>query len=105
MKQIEFGCKNVLVSNFEEDKLKVFYIGFDFGKYRLDAFTEVIMDSLVDFAFGYHTGILKYYDRSLLKEAAKSLYSIKPFDDYRKEYIDKGSVRDCKYPKLSTQLT
>lgn len=94
MKQIEFGCKNVLVSNFEEDKLKVFYIGFDFGKYRLDAFTEVIMDSLVDFAFGYHTGILKYYDRSLLKEAAKSLYSIKPFDDYRKEYIDKGSVRD-----------
>ena len=94
MKQIEFGCKDVLITNIEEEKLKVFYIGFDLGQYQLEEFTDVIMDSLVDFAFGYHTGILKSYKRKDLKEAAKSLYSIKTFEDYKKAYIDKGKVLD-----------
>lgn len=94
MKQIRFGCNEVLVTSYDEKKLKVFYIGYDLGECRLEDFTEIVMDSLVDFAFGYHTGILKKYNRRDLKEAAKSLYSIKAIRDYKEKNIDQNKVLD-----------
>jgi hypothetical protein len=54
------------------------------------------MDSIVDFAFGYHTGILRKYDRRKLIEAAKSIYNIKEFSKAKEIYVDNDSlIHDC----------
>lgn len=91
---MDFGLKNVLELPIVESQLNCFYIGYDMGEYRLEEFTEVLMDSVVDFAFGYHTGILKRYDRRKLKEAAKSIYGIKSFEDVKWTYVDENSEID-----------
>ncbi len=91
---MDFGLKHVLELPIAEGKLKCFYIGYDLSEYRLDEFTEVLMDAVVDFAFGYHTGILKKYDRRKLKEAAKSIYGIKTFDEVKWTYVDQESEID-----------
>lgn len=71
-------------------------MGFDLGLYRNDEFTEKLMDTIVDFAFGYHTGILKQYDRRKLKEAAKSIYKVTGFSEIKKIYVDDESeIFDC----------
>ncbi|WP_334320809.1 HamA C-terminal domain-containing protein [Gilliamella apicola] len=104
MRQIEFGCNEVLIEgNHGIPNLKTFYIGFDLGKYRLDSFSEIVMDALVDFAFGYHTGILKQYTRRKLIEAAKSLYSIKEINDYKTNYIDQNAVLEDSDPSISNK--
>lgn len=73
-----------------------YIIGFDFGEFRYEPFAGLLMDSLVDFAFGYHTGILKNYDRRTLIEAAKSMYTIKEFSDVKFVYVDKDEeLHDC----------
>ena len=61
------------------------------------------MDALVDFAFGYHTGILKQYTRRKLIEAAKSLYSIKEINDYKTNYIDQNTVLEDSDPSISNK--
>lgn len=91
---MDFGLKNVLELPIAEGKLKCFYIGYDLGKCRLNDFTEVLMDAVVDFAFGYHSGILKNYDRRKLKEAAKSIYGIKTFEEVKWTYVDNESEID-----------
>ena len=88
---MEFGLSNILSFPINEDRLKCYYIGYDLGQCRLNDFTEVLMDAVVDFAFGYHTGILKQYDRRKLKEAAKSLYKIKSFQEVKWTYVDNDS--------------
>jgi hypothetical protein len=89
-----FGANQVLVQGISEAKLRAFYIGFDLGACRTEAFSEVLMDAIVDFAFGYHTGILEKYDRQKLKEAAKSLYRINSFNDVKWTYVDSDAVLD-----------
>lgn len=88
---MSFGLKNILELPIAEDKLKCYYIGYDMEQCRLDDFTEVLMNTVVDFAFGYHTGILKQYDRIILKEAVKSIYGIKTFQDVKWTYVDNDS--------------
>lgn len=89
-----FGANQVLVQHISEAKLRAFYIGFDLGACRTEAFSDVLMDAIVDFAFGYHTGILEQYDRQKLKEAAKSLYRISSFNDIKWTYVDSDAVLD-----------
>ncbi|MBI3233250.1 MAG: DUF1837 domain-containing protein [Bacteroidetes bacterium] len=73
-----------------------YIVGFDFGEFRYEPFASLLMDTLVDFAFGYHTGILKTYDRRTLIEAAKSLYTIKEFSDVKFVYVDNDEeLYDC----------
>jgi Domain of unknown function (DUF1837). len=86
-----FGLSNVLEAQIVEPQLKCFYIGYDMGMCRIDDFTDVLMDVIVDFAFGYHTGILKTYNRRLLKEAAKSIYGIKEYCDVKWTYVNNDS--------------
>lgn len=69
---MSFRSEEVLMNNISESQLKTFYIGFDLGVCRTTEFADILMDAVVDFAFGYHTGILKTYDRRKLIEAAKS---------------------------------
>ena len=89
-----FNSNEVIVQHFKQATLRSYYVGFDFGAFRLDALTEILMDAIVDFAFGYHTGILRQYDRRKLKEAAKALYNIKEFKDAKETYIDNNEVID-----------
>lgn len=89
-----FNSNEVIVQHFKQATLRSYYVGFDFGAFRLHALTEILMDAIVDFAFGYHTGILRQYDRRKLKEAAKALYNIKEFKDAKETYIDNNEVID-----------
>lgn len=91
---MKFGSNDILVSKVTKSKLKTFYIGFDLGLCQTSQFTDVLMDTLVDFAFGYHSGILKSYNRRILKEAAKALYNVKEFKEVKWTYVDEDSILD-----------
>lgn len=91
-----FKSIDVIHQHISEADLRTYFVGFDFGKFRYDALTEILMDAIVDFAFGYHTGILKKYDRRKLIEAAKSIYNIKEFSKAKEIYVDNDSlIPDC----------
>lgn len=81
---------NIITEHISEAGFKTYFVGFDMGIYRNEELSEILLDSLVDFAFGYHTGILKTYDRRKLKEAARSIYSIDNYTNYKTKYIDAG---------------
>ena len=90
------NSKNIINQHFTEADLRTYFVGFDFGEFRYDALTELLMDSIVDFAFGYHTGILKQYDRRKLIEAAKSIYNIKEYKEAKAIYVDNNDcLNDC----------
>ena len=95
----EFGIKKVLEEPINEVKLHAYYIGYDLGKYRLDDFAGILLDGLVDFAFGYHTGILDKYDRRDLIEAARSLYKINGFLDAKCVYLDNDGMLPVDAPE------
>lgn len=86
-----FNSSGTITQHISEADIKTYFVGFDFGNYRYEALTEVLLDTIVDFAFGYHTGILKTYDRRKLKEAAKSIYKIKEYSEVKWVYIDSDS--------------
>ena len=83
-----FNLQSVLEEKISEVYLHGYLIGYDLGKYRLDAFADCLLDGIVDFAFGYNTGILDTYDRRKLKEAAQSLYKIKGYEEAKCIYLD-----------------
>lgn len=92
-----FNSQNVITEHISNADLRTYFVGFDFGQYRYDRLTEYILDALVDFSYGYHTGILKSYDRKIIIEAAKSIYNIstdsgiKIFEEAKKTYMDGDS--------------
>jgi len=93
---MKFNSLGVIKNHISEANLHTFYAGFDLGLFRYEAISEILMDAIVDFAFGYHTGILKNYDRRKLKEAAKSIYKIKEFSEVKWVYVDEDSeLSDC----------
>lgn len=89
-----FDLQTILNEKISEAQLRAYCVRFDFGECQIDALTEILMDALVDYAFGFHMGILEKYDRRILKEAAKSLYKIKGYEDAKKIYLDNDSVID-----------
>jgi len=91
-----FASNTVINQQVSSATLRAYFVGYDLGEYRNEPFAEIILDTIVDFAFGYHTGILKKYDRRLLKEAARSIYRIKEFEDAKAVYVDKNDeLSDC----------
>ena len=87
-----FGLNKILEEKISNANLRAFCIGYDLGVCRIEPFAEILLDGLVDFAFGYHTGILKKYDRRLLIEAAKSIYKINNYEKAKKIYLDDNNV-------------
>lgn len=84
-----FGSEKIINIKMPHDKLKIYYVGFDFNKFRQDELVEQILDVLVDFSYGFHNGILEdKYSRRQLKEAAKSIYKIDSFKKAKQKYID-----------------
>ena len=91
-----FNSSNIITEKKFSTNLHGYIVGFDFGQFRYDDLSEKLMDTIVDFAYGYHTGILKNYDRRVLKEAAKSIYNIKGFTEVKFVYVDEDSeLLDC----------
>ncbi len=91
-----FESDGIINEETPENDLRIYYVGFDLGEYRNEPFVDLIMDTIVDFAYGYHTGILKSYNRRILKEAARSIYKIKEYSEVKKIYIDDDSeILDC----------
>ena len=100
-RETPFGSEEVITQHISEADLKTYFVGFDYGKYRYDELTALILDVIVDFAFGFHKGILSNtYNRRLLVEAAKSIYGIKTqtpngakevFEKVKKMYVDEDS--------------
>lgn len=87
---------NTVINHSSYNTTNVFYVGFDLGRYQNSELTEILMDVIVDFAFGYHTGILKTYNRKILKEAAKAIYKINEFKEVKWVYVDNDSeLLDC----------
>lgn len=87
-------AKDIITQHFSEAELRTYFVGYDYKRYRLDELTKVLINSIVDFSFGYHTGILKKYDTYQLGEAAKSLYRIKSYSDTKNIYLDSDSEID-----------
>lgn len=95
-----FGINEIIVKKIDNATFKAFYIGFDLGEWRLMPFCDILLDALVDFAYGYHNGILKTYDRRKLVEAAKSIYKIPTYKDAKWTYVDDDSVLDDEKLKI-----
>ncbi|MDY6857698.1 MAG: DUF1837 domain-containing protein, partial [Thermodesulfobacteriota bacterium] len=96
-----FGSDKVIIQHISKADLKTYFVGFDFGEYRYDKLVDLILDVIVDFAFGFHKGILsENYNRRILIEAAKSIYGIKKktesgevelFLEAKKIFVDRDS--------------
>lgn len=86
-----FSSQSVITEHISEADLRAYFVGFDFGKYRYDDLTKVLMKAVVDFAFGFHAGILEKYTDEILKEAAQSIYNIKDFSEVKWIYVDNNS--------------
>lgn len=87
-----FGSEKIINMITPQSDLNIFYAGFDLGAYRYDQLVDQINDVIVDFAYGFHEGILENsYNRATLKESAKSIYGIKGFQDAKKKYVDDDS--------------
>jgi len=97
MNSSSFNSEKIITENISNADLKAYIVGFDFNTFRYDHLVGYLLDVLVDFSFGYHTGILKTYDRRKLVEAAKSIYKISEnsgkniFEEAKKKYVDEDS--------------
>lgn len=85
-----FNSENIITEHISNANLRAYFVGFDFGEYRYDELVDCFLNTLVDFSFGYHDGILKQYNRRILIEAAKSIYKIAVFQKAKEVYIDKN---------------
>ena len=100
---MEFGLRTILDERINESNLKAYCVRFDFGLCQIEAFAEILLDALVDYAYGFHAGILEQYDRRVLKEAAKSLYKIQGFVDAQNLYLENDSVLEISEDEKSEQ--
>ncbi|WP_288678007.1 DUF1837 domain-containing protein [Aggregatibacter segnis] len=89
-----FNSSSVIIEHSNVGRLRTYLVGFDLNQYRYDALVNVLLDALVDFAFGYHEGIQETYKRDALIEAAKSIYKIDTYKKYKEDYIDKDNELD-----------
>ncbi len=91
-----FGSEKIITMSTPEDNVNVFYTGFDLSNFRYDELVDQIQDVIVDFAYGFHKGILEdSYNIRVLRESAKSIYKIKGFEETKQKYVDEdGEFED-----------
>ena len=98
IKKSSFSSENIINTHISESDLRTFFVGYDMGNFRYEKLCDYIVRALVDFCFGFHKGIQDRYTMDEIREAAKSLYSIKTkdteegpeisiFEDARKKYL------------------
>lgn len=89
---MSFELNTVLDEKINNASLRAYCIRFDFGICQIEPLAEILMDALIDYAYGFHQGIQENYTRRILKEAAISLYKIKGYKNAKKLYLEDNSV-------------
>jgi len=84
-----FNSKKIINEQVINSDLSIYYAGFDLGEFRYDELVKTIQNAIVDFAYGFHEGILEdSYNINVLRESAKSLYKIDSFRNVHKIYVE-----------------
>ncbi len=95
IKESIFGSEKIINVQHVNEKLNIYYAGFDLGIYRYKELVEQIQRVIIDFAYGFHEGILEEsYNIDILRESAKSIYKIKEFEDVKKIYLNDSEIDD-----------
>ena len=89
---MSFGLDTILDEKINEASLRAYCVKYDFGKCQIESLAHILLDALVDFAYGFHNGIQETYNRRILIDAAKSLYKIQGFINAKELYLDNNSV-------------
>ena len=89
---MSFELNTVLDEKVNNASLRAYCVKFDFGECMITSLADILLDGLVDFAYGFHKGIQEQYSRRILREAAASLYKIKGYADAKKLYLEDDSV-------------
>lgn len=96
-----FGSEKVITERISEFDLKTYFVGFDVDNYnkrfyRLESLVNLLVEVIPDFAFAAHQGetfsTTKFI--KMTREAARSIYKIKEFDETRKIYERGGHIAD-----------
>lgn len=75
-----FNSQTVINEHISNADLRAYFVGYEYGVYRYDSLVDKIMAAIVDFAFGFHEGILNKYTIDEIKKAACLVYKIEDFD-------------------------
>lgn len=97
MQKSYFGSDQVITQHISEADLKAYIVGYDFGEYRYDPLTSKIISAVVDFAFGYHEGILENYTLEELKNAARMVYKIDDYDPNNPKHMKTSKGKKVAY--------
>lgn len=96
-----FGSEKVITQHISKSDLKAYFVGFDINDaneryYRLNELVNLMEDVIPEFAFGHHEGkyVLRTKTIGLVREAARSIYRIKDFEEVKKIYVSGGSISD-----------
>lgn len=95
MNATPFGSEKIIKEHISQADLCTYLVGFDLEAdgtkgYRINPLVEVLLDALVDFAFGLHEGSQTQNTqvRQRYLEAAKSIYGIPEFGEAKRIYCD-----------------
>lgn len=101
MEKTPFGSERVITQHISKADLKTYFVGFDIDdnhvrQYRLENLVDLLQRVIPEFAFGHHEGatinIAEITDK--LREAAKSIYKIKEFEETREIYLHGDCIPD-----------
>jgi len=101
MEKTPFGSEKVIIQHISDADFKTYFIGFDIDDkkvryYRLENLVNLLEKVIPEFAFGYHEGetvsLTQITDK--LRDAAKSIYKIKEFEEARKMYLCGNCISD-----------
>jgi len=101
MDDTPFGSEKVITEQISESELKTYLVGFDIDDednryYQLENLVNLLVDVIPEFAFGHHEGSLIKTSEiiKLTREAAKSIYKIKEFEETKKIYESGNWIAD-----------
>jgi hypothetical protein len=96
-----FGSEKIIEERVIENNFRAYLIGFDIDDnsqnvYRIDPFVDILLNTIPEFAFGFHEGKETENSKLLekLKEAAKSIYKIEVFEEVSKLYLEDKYLDD-----------
>lgn len=101
MTDTPFGSEKVITEKISESELKTYFVGFDIDDedntyYQLKDLVDLLVDVIPEFAFGFHEGSSWRTPKviKLTREAAKSIYKIKEFEETKKIYQSGDWIAD-----------
>lgn len=99
MGKTPFGSQKVITESISEAHLKTYFVGFDKNStgqryYRLEELIDLLQDVIPEFAFAHYGTINTLNAINMIREAAKSIYRIKEFEETRQIYENGKFIDD-----------